>query len=182
MKLIIIHGATAVGKLTTAKELSKKTGYPVLHNHMTIDLAEKFFAFNSKPFNNLIRKIRLNIVSELLKQNCHGLIWTTGFPNTKSSHSFYKKLSDIMKKSNENINYVKLVCGFEEREKRVLSKDRKKYNKDKIILDKKTKKLDLSIVTPIKNTLVINNTNLSAQNTALKIIKFFSLEKIKNNK
>lgn len=182
MKLIIIYGATAVGKLTTAKELSKNTGYPVLHNHMTIDLVEKFFVYNSKPFNNLIRKIRLNIVSELLKQNCSGLIWTTGFPNTKNSHAFYKKLSDIVKKSNGNINYVKLVCGFEEREKRVLNKDRKKYNKDKIILDKKIKRLDLSIVTPIKNTLVINNTNLSAQNTALKIIKFFSLERIKNNK
>lgn len=149
---------------------------------MTLDLVENFFVYNSKPFNNLIRKIRLNIVCELLKQNCSGLIWTTGLPNTKSSHAFYDKLSNLMKKNNGNINYVKLVCSFEEREKRVLGKDRKKYNKDKIILDKKTKRINLSIITPIKNTLVINNTNLSAQNTALKIIKFFSLERIKNNK
>lgn len=182
MKLILIYGTTAVGKLTTAKELSKNTGYPVLHNHMTLDLVENFFIYNSKPFNNLIRKIRFNIVSELLKQNYPGLIWTTGFPNTKSSHAFYDKLSNLMKKNSGSINYVKLVCSFEEREKRVSSKDRKKYNKDKIILDKKTKMLDLSIITPIKNTLVINNTNLSAQNTALKIINFFSLERIKNNK
>lgn len=178
MKLILIYGETAVGKLTTAKELAQKTGYLVLHNHMTIDLVENFFIYNSKPFNNLIRKIRFNIVSELLKQDCPGLIWTTGFPNTKSSHAFYKKLSDLIKKNNGNIYYVKLVCDFEERKKRVSGKDRRKYNKDKVILDKKTKKLDISILTPIKNTLVINNTNLSAQNTALKIIKFFSLEKI----
>lgn len=182
MKLIIIYGATAVGKLTTAKELSKKTGYPVLHNHMTIDLVEKFFIYNSKPFNNLIRKIRLDIVNELLKQNNSGLIWTTGFPNTKSSHAFYNKLGNLIKRKKGNVYYAKLVCRFEEREKRVICKDRKKYNKDKTLLDKKTKSLDFSILTPINDTLVIDNSNLSAENTALKIIKFFSLEKIKNTK
>ena len=179
MKLIIIYGDTAVGKLTTAKELSKNTGYPVLHNHMTIDLVEKFFVYNSEPFNNLIRKIRIDIVDELLKQDYPGLIWTTGFPNTKTSLTFYKKLSNLIKKNNGGINYVKLVCDFKEREKRVLGKDRKKYNKDKTILDKKTKSLDFSIVTPIKNTLVIDNTHLSSKDTALKIINFLSWERNK---
>ena len=177
MKLIIIYGATAVGKLTTAKELSRKTGYPVLHNHMTIDLVENFFAFNSKPFSKLIRKIRLDIVTELLKQNYSGLIWTTGFPDTKSTHAFYNKLSNLVKKDRGNIYYVKLVCELREREKRVRGKERKKYNKDKTINgpERKIEGLDFSTVTPSKQTLVIDNTRLSARRTALRIISSFSL-------
>ena len=39
MKLIIIHGAPASGKLTIAKGLAETWGFSVMHNHLTIDLA-----------------------------------------------------------------------------------------------------------------------------------------------
>ncbi len=48
MKLVIIYGAMAVGKLTTAKELAKDTKYPILHNHLTRDVALNFFEFNKE--------------------------------------------------------------------------------------------------------------------------------------
>jgi len=179
MKLIVIYGATAVGKLTTAKELAKKTGYPILHNHMTIDLVERFFSFQSKPFSNLLRKIRLDIVSELLAQKARGLIWTTGFPNTKDTHAFYKKLDILVRRNGGTINYVKLVCGPQEQKKRVLDKERGKYNKTNTIskLTKEMNNLDFSTLTPIEQTLVIDNTHLSARKVVLKITEFFSLEK-----
>jgi cytidylate kinase len=180
MKLIVIYGATAVGKLTTAKELAKKTGYPILHNHMTIDLVENFFSFQSKPFSNLLRKIRLDIVNELLTQKAPGLIWTTGFPNTKDTHAFYKKLDNSMRRNGGAVNYVKLVCDPKEQKKRVLNNERGKYNKTNTVnkLTKEMNNLDFSTLTPIDQTLVIDNTHLSAQNVVLKIIKFFSLEKV----
>ncbi|GGA15578.1 hypothetical protein GCM10008018_70410 [Paenibacillus marchantiophytorum] len=36
MKLIIIFGPQAVGKMTVGHELEKVTGMTVFHNHMTI--------------------------------------------------------------------------------------------------------------------------------------------------
>ncbi len=181
MKLIVIYGATAVGKLTTANELSKKTGYPILHNHMTIDLVENFFIFQSQPFLRLLRKIRLDIVGELLAQKSSGLIWTTGFPNTKDTHAFYKKLNGLMQKNNGAISYVKLICDPKEQEKRVLSKERGRYNKSNTInaLTKEMGELDFSTKTPTNQTLIIDNTNLSLQEVVLKIVDFFSLEEIK---
>ncbi|MBI2475818.1 MAG: hypothetical protein HYV67_01070 [Candidatus Taylorbacteria bacterium] len=181
MKLIVIYGATAVGKLTTANELSKKTGYPILHNHMTIDLAENFFSFYSKPFSNLIRKIRLDIINELLVEKVPGLIWTTGFPNTKDTHAFYKKLDKLMRKNGGTINYVKLVCDSGEQKKRVLNKERVKYNKPNTIneLTEVMNKLDFSTLTPVDQTFIVDNTHLSAQKVVLKIIKFFQLDKVK---
>jgi len=179
MNLIVIYGATAVGKLTIAKELAKKTGYPLMHNHMTIDLVENFFPFQSKPFSNLLRKIRFDIVNELLTQKVSGLIWTSGFPNTKDTHAFYKKLDNLMKKNGGAINYVKLVCDPKEQKKRVLNKERKQYNKTNTIkgLIKEMNNLDFSTLTPIDQTLIIDNTYLSARRAALTIMKFFSLKK-----
>lgn len=39
MKLVIITGPQAVGKMTVGQELEKLTDLKLFHNHMTIDLA-----------------------------------------------------------------------------------------------------------------------------------------------
>lgn len=58
MKLIFIYGSPAVGKLTVAKELSKKIGYPIFHNHLTVDLAKVLFDFEDKRFSSYRDKLR----------------------------------------------------------------------------------------------------------------------------
>ena len=44
MKLVIIFGPHAVGKMTVGQELSKITGLKLFHNHMTIDIVSDLFA------------------------------------------------------------------------------------------------------------------------------------------
>lgn len=43
MKLIIIFGPHAVGKMTVGQELSKTTNLKLFHNHMTIDIVNDLF-------------------------------------------------------------------------------------------------------------------------------------------
>ena len=43
MKLVLIFGPQAVGKMTVGQELAKITGLKLFHNHMTIDLVSNFF-------------------------------------------------------------------------------------------------------------------------------------------
>lgn len=176
MKLIIIYGAPAVGKLTTAKVLSEETGYPVLHNHMTIDLVSSFFPFNSEPFSRLLRRIRVEIVKELLTQNSKGLIWTSGFPNTKDNKKFYKKLETLIEKKGGTVSYVKLMCDNQEQQKRVLGQDRIKYKKINNIdfLTKGMKNLDFTTITPQQKTIVIDNTHLPIKKVVSQIKKFIS--------
>ena len=38
MKLVVIFGPPAVGKMTVGQELARRTGLRLLHNHMTIKL------------------------------------------------------------------------------------------------------------------------------------------------
>lgn len=44
MKLVIILGPHAVGKMTVGQELAAITGLKLFHNHMTIELVRNFFS------------------------------------------------------------------------------------------------------------------------------------------
>ncbi|GJM72894.1 hypothetical protein HMSSN036_51100 [Paenibacillus macerans] len=47
MKLIVLFGPQAVGKMTVGQELAKITGLKLFHNHMTIDLVSHFFDYGT---------------------------------------------------------------------------------------------------------------------------------------
>lgn len=44
-RMIFLYGPPAVGKLTVANLVSERTGFRVLHNHLTIDAITPVFAF-----------------------------------------------------------------------------------------------------------------------------------------
>lgn len=57
MKLIILYGPPAVGKFTVAKELSKKTGIRLFHNHLSVDLVASILSFGDEFFWPEVRAI-----------------------------------------------------------------------------------------------------------------------------
>jgi hypothetical protein len=56
--LVYIYGPPAVGKLTVAERLSELTGFPLFHNHLTVNAVRPVFAFGSLPFSDAVRKMR----------------------------------------------------------------------------------------------------------------------------
>lgn len=65
--LLFLFGPPAVGKMTVGLEFSRRTGYKLFHNHMTIDLLTEFFQFGSPSFERLNDPIRIMILDELAK-------------------------------------------------------------------------------------------------------------------
>jgi predicted kinase len=59
--LIYIYGPPAVGKLTVAERLSELTGFPVFHNHLTVNAVRPVFAFGTPPFTEAVRAMRLAV-------------------------------------------------------------------------------------------------------------------------
>lgn len=53
MKLILIYGPEASGKLTVAGELAAITGYRVFHNHVSIEVARSVFHLGTEEFAEL---------------------------------------------------------------------------------------------------------------------------------
>ncbi|HLM00465.1 MAG TPA: hypothetical protein VK400_05375, partial [Pyrinomonadaceae bacterium] len=75
MKLVFIYGSPAVGKLTVANEIARKTGFKVFHNHLSIDCIEPIFEFGSASFGKLIDLIRVETVREAARVG-QNLIYT----------------------------------------------------------------------------------------------------------
>lgn len=77
MNFIIIAGPPAVGKMTVGQELSRQLGYPLFHNHHSIELTLDLFAWGTPEFkaiNSGIRELVFNTASK--SKNLPGFIFT----------------------------------------------------------------------------------------------------------
>jgi RNase adaptor protein for sRNA GlmZ degradation len=175
MKLIVILGPPAVGKLTVANELSKITSLRVFHNHLTIDLGGLIYKRKKEEFWSYVEKLRLGFVKEASKQNVN-LIMTLVNGNTFLK-DFLKKLDRLATKNKIKVKYVYLTSNKETLLRRVTSASRKKHGKIKTkkMLRWLLPQLNSNSLLP-SNILEIDNTNISAKNVAQKIKKEFKLK------
>ena len=74
--LVLVVGPPAVGKMTVGHELARLTGFRLFHNHHTIDLALRFFAHGTPPFQRLVGEFRHRILEEVAASDLPGLIFT----------------------------------------------------------------------------------------------------------
>jgi hypothetical protein len=62
--LVFLHGPAASGKLTVARALEDRVGFPVLHNHLVVDLLTTVFPFGSEPFVRLREEFWTSVFAE----------------------------------------------------------------------------------------------------------------------
>ena len=74
--LVFLVGPPAVGKMTVGQELSRITGLPLFHNHLSIEAVLPVFGFGHPAFNRLVTLIRRGVVEEAAKSDLPGLIFT----------------------------------------------------------------------------------------------------------
>src|SRR6266498_237636 len=117
MKLILLHGAPAVGKLTVARELAALTGFRLFHNHLTVDLVSSLFPFGSEPFIRLREQIWLAAFAEAARESV-SLIFTF---NTESTvrERFIQDAIDVVTAAGGTVVFVELTCAEDELERRL---------------------------------------------------------------
>ena len=127
MKLIFIHGAPAVGKLTVARELSGLTGFPLFHNHLTVDLVSSLFVFGTPSFVSLREQIWLAAFAEAARNDL-SLIFTFN-PERTVNEEFIQKMIDVVGAPGGRVVFVELTCSQEELERRMEEPSRKEFGK-----------------------------------------------------
>ncbi|MBT4596869.1 MAG: AAA family ATPase [Candidatus Diapherotrites archaeon] len=176
MKLVVIYGPPATGKLTVANELTKIVDYKLFHNHLTVDLMNSVLEFGTEEYFKLSDKLRLMLLEEAAKQKVTGVIftWCYGFPD---DNAWTKKLINRIERVGGKVCFVQLVCDKQELFKRVKNPSRKKFEKTKSkkSLENCFKKWDLFTPIPFVKNLIIDNTNLSAKKVARKIKSHYKL-------
>jgi hypothetical protein len=119
VRLVVIFGPAAVGKMTVGLELQRLTGLRLFHNHMSADLALQFFKFGTPEFGQLVSSIRSLVFEAVAGSELPGLIftyvWSLGDLRDKAHiDSLVKSFTD----HGAEVCYVELVASQEERLRR----------------------------------------------------------------
>lgn len=180
MKLILIYGPPAVGKLTVADALKEKTGYNLFHNHLTIDLTLSLYQFDTPEFDNLSMNLKYKIVEDAAKNNINiimTLVYGVEPVDDRFEDGFISRIMGIVEKYKGEVIFVKLKCERQEQLNRLVAESRKSFKKitDPKRLAEIEKEVDLDAEIPFVKSLVIDNTNVSPEDVADIIVK--SLDK-----
>lgn len=183
MKLVFIIGNAAVGKMTVGQELTKITDLRLFHNHMSIEpILEIFGDFNG----NAIKRFREMIFEEFAKSNKYGLIFTYMWAfDCQDDWNYIEHIKSIFEPYNTEFYYVELVApqsvrlernGSENRLKHKPSKRDIKLSNKRLIDDDRNYRIEsLDGEIPFENYIKIDNSNLSAEETAKMIKERFNL-------
>ncbi|MFH1608913.1 MAG: AAA family ATPase [Patescibacteria group bacterium] len=185
MKLVIIFGPQAVGKMTIGQELEKITNLKLFHNHMTIELVSKFFDYGTEAGKRLVALFRREIFEEVAKSDLEGLIFTFVWAfDLKSDWEYIENLKNIFKDKGD-IYFVELEADVEERLKRNKTEHRLKHKPTKKNINFSENELKSSLLNhrlnskdneiKEKNYIKINNTNIGHKEVANTIKKEFFL-------
>ena len=180
--VIILYGAIAVGKLTVAKELAKKLKFKLTHNHLINDLIWSVYENDLLESNQKIEKLRYEFYSEAVK-NGHNIIITHCYshsyvsPTGLSDQQYLKTLESKLLKLGAKVLFVHLIADDKVLLQRVTNEERKQFKK--LTNVKNMKKFlsseDFKSSAPVKNNLVIDNTNFSPKKVAEMITEHLNL-------
>lgn len=126
MKLVILYGPPAVGKLSVAQALAARTGFRVLHNHLLIDLSYALFSWGeqSRAFARHLRDISLEAARE---GGVAGVIVT--FVYARDRDAYILGLCDRAEAQGDDICLVHLTCEMGTLEARVTEPSRGVFDK-----------------------------------------------------
>ncbi len=184
MKFVIIFGPPAVGKMTVGYELAKLTGFRLFHNHMTIDLILNFFSYGQPPFHRLVGEFRRRIFEEVAASDLPGLIFTYVWAlDQASDKAVIDETCDIFRERGGEVYFVELEADLSERlrrnetEFRLAQKPSKRQlaesRRGLLETDQKYRLNSAGDFFYEENYMKVNNTNLSASETAQKIVDTF---------
>lgn len=176
MKLLFIYGPPAAGKLSVANEVAKIAGFKVFHNHLSIDAIVPIFKFGSRPFMKLVEMIRVETVGEAARENVD-LIFT--FCYAKGiDEEHVEKVETAARENGAEVYFVLLRSSEDELKRRIVLEDRRKHGKANTIemIENFLESYDLCSPIPGTDSLEIDNTDLSPQDAARRIVEHFCLQ------
>ncbi len=183
--LIIICGPQAVGKMTVAESLRDRLRYNMMMNHDSIELSDRIFGFNTpaqKEFNGAIREK----VFELAVKHNVDLIFTCVFAfDLPEERGYAERLKDLFEQAGGRFFLVELSADLEtrlarnetpHRMERKASKRDVAWSRANLLGDAEKYRLNSAeCETWFENHLKIDNTNLTPDEAADRIIAAFNL-------
>ena len=173
MKLIIIYGPPAAGKLTVAKEIATRTGFKVFHNHLSIDCVKPVFEFGTSGFWRVIGDVRDLVITEAMREGVN-LIHTFCY-EFEADDRYFNKLIAAAENNSGEVHLVLLLCDDEQRRERISNESRVRIGK--LTDPDSVGRNNMNLTTPLpgRETLVIDTTYLQPEVAAQQIVEHYKL-------
>jgi hypothetical protein len=176
MKLLFLHGAPSVGKLTVAKALLRIVPGRLMDNHAAIDLALTIFEFGAPGFWELVHDVRRSAMNAAAAHGVPLLVTTFCYAEPEDREQF-GQIEEIVQRDGGELLPVFLHCSREEALRRVGNPDR--VERRKIIsgehLIREFDRYDLTAV-PRPDCLKLDTGVNPAEVTAKNIVGHFRLD------
>lgn len=184
--LVFLVGPPAVGKMTVGQVLSRQTGFPLFHNHLSIEAVLPVFGYGHPAFNRIVTMIRREVLAEAARHELPGLIFTFVWAfNAPGELAYVRDLVRAFQDEGGQVVFVELWADLETRLDRNESENR---------LAEKPSKRDLAASRahlleveekwrfrpengefPLEPHLFIDTTTLSPETVAGRIVAHFGL-------
>ncbi len=182
--VVILYGPIAVGKLTTAKLLAKKIRFKLAHNHALNDAVRDVFPRGNKEYSLVVEKLRFTFLREAVRAGADLVVthcYDHNFINEATGVSdpeYVQKQKHMLTRAGARVCIVHLKADTEVLLERVTGESRKEWGKltDVKIMKQCSKYRDWQTSAPIRDQLVIDNTNLSPKKVVDIIINHFNLK------
>ncbi|MEM9046474.1 MAG: hypothetical protein AAGC81_17465 [Pseudomonadota bacterium] len=175
MKLLLIHGVPATGKLTVARELALLTGSPLVDNHAAIDMARMVFGFAKPGFWDLVHDLRVTTLRGAAKADVPMLITTAAYSYPVDAPLLHD-YDNAVEGYGGIIEPIHLYCSEETLMTRVSASER--AQKGKIASPEGLKRYlgqNNFVAIPRSNCLSLSTENASPNETATAIAQHFQI-------
>ena len=117
MDLVFLHGPPGAGKLTVARALESRVGFPVFHNHLVVDLLTTVFPFGSEPFVRLREQFWASVISDAARADRSTTFTFT--PDATVTAGFPGEVRRLVEEAGGRVLFVRLDVSPAEQERRV---------------------------------------------------------------
>jgi len=175
MRLLLIHGSSAVGKVTVAKAVTQLISCRLFDNHAAIDTALTVFNFGERGFWELVHTVRLSVLDAAAKQHVPLVAMTYCYSDPEDRPAF-EQFEKILEQNGGEVLPVYLHCSVDEAIRRVGNPDRIERRKISTENGLRTFVADGNLTAiPRSNCLKLDTEVRSAQQTAQEIARHFRL-------
>ena len=181
---ILLMGFPGVGKRTVGEALARKTNVRFTGNHDLYDPILKLFGNDYQAMwdltpamwekLNAVQDLYLSTIADVCAHDDSFIFTEMMFDKDPYHQIFYNKVLDVVKKRNAHFFPVRLICDEGELAKRVVSDDRKRFSNFKTRdtdLSRKRSREEQAFYSHHENEITIDNSNLSVDSVADKIIE-----------
>ena len=176
VQLVFLYGPPGVGKYTVAVELAARTGFRLLHNHLTVNLVSAVFVRDSDVWLRMLRKVRRDLLTEAAHHNVN-LIMTGVFNGTLENVNAWRTMLEPFEAEGGSVLFVQLTCEREELFRRVGQEDRRTLDKlvDRGRMSELLERFDMFSPAPFGRHLSLDITHVAPADAATAIIQHYGI-------